>query len=180
MGSGVYVMARETPSGARDVDAALGPFETIRARQLIEGELAAVAARCIDAAALQGLEETVRAMEDEILHGTPPVRGDRLFHARVAEASRNSALVRVVTELFDERSNPLFERLGSHYEGEHSWVAAVAEHRAVIEAIAARDARRAREAMRAHLERSHDRFAADHAADAEPTVAAGPHPKEST
>jgi DNA-binding FadR family transcriptional regulator len=164
MGSGIYVTAREVAASARDVESALGPFEIIRARQLVEGELAAVAARCDDPAGVAAaLEEAVREMEQDIALGTMPIRGDRLFHSRIAEASDNSALVRVVTELFDERSNPLFERLGSHFEGEHSWLAAVTEHRAVIAAIAARDPERAREAMHEHLERSHDRFAADHA-----------------
>jgi DNA-binding FadR family transcriptional regulator len=65
-----------------------------------------------------------------------------------------------VTELFDERNNPLFERLGSHFEGVASWRAALAEHRAVVTAIAAKDPRRAKAAMHAHLEKSHDRFAA--------------------
>jgi GntR family transcriptional regulator, transcriptional repressor for pyruvate dehydrogenase complex len=163
MGSGIYVTAREAAPSARDVESALGPFEIIRARQLVEGELAAVAASCDGAGGVAlALEEAVREMEADIAQGRMPIRGDRLFHARIAEASDNSALVRVVTELFDERSNPLFERLGSHFEGEHSWLAAVNEHRSVIRAIAARDPDRAREAMHEHLERSHDRFAADH------------------
>jgi DNA-binding FadR family transcriptional regulator len=166
MGSGIYVTAREPASSSRDVDAALGPFEIIRARQLIEGELAAVAARRIDRAGIAGLEEAMQEMERDIERGTMPINGDRLFHTRIAEASANSALVRVVAELFDERSNPLFERLGSHFEGRHSWLAAVSEHRAVIEAIAAHDAARARRAMQRHLERSHDRFAADNAGEA--------------
>jgi DNA-binding FadR family transcriptional regulator len=165
MGSGIYVTAREAAPPSRDVQAALGPFEILRARHLVEGELAAVAAQRIDHAGVQGLEEALREMEADIAQGVMPIRGDRLFHARVAEASDNSALVRVVTELFDERGNPLFERLGRRYEGEPSWRAAVSEHRAVLEAIAARDPDRARAAMHRHLERSHDRFAADHAGD---------------
>jgi hypothetical protein len=35
---------------------------------------------------------------------------------RIAEASDNSVLVRIVAELFDERHNPLYEQLGSHFE----------------------------------------------------------------
>jgi GntR family transcriptional repressor for pyruvate dehydrogenase complex len=165
MGSGIYVTAREAAPASRDVQSALGPFEILRARHLVEGELAAVAARHIDAAGIAGLEEALREMDADIAQGVMPIRGDRMFHARVAEASDNSALVRVVTELFDERGNPLFERLGSRFEGVPSWRAAVNEHRKVLEAIAAHDPERARAAMHEHLERSHDRFAADHAGD---------------
>jgi len=89
-----------------------------------------------------------------------PIRGDRLFHVRVAEASENSALLRVVTDLYDQRNNPLFERLGRHFERVDTWRQAVAEHRLVVAAIAAQDATRARAAMHEHLQRSHDRFGA--------------------
>jgi GntR family transcriptional regulator, transcriptional repressor for pyruvate dehydrogenase complex len=160
MGSGIYVRAREPVPSARPLEAALGPFEIIRARQLIECELAAIAAVRMSAAALEGLGEAIGQMEEDIRRNVMPIRGDRLFHLRVAEASDNSALLRVVTELFDERNNPLFERLGRYFEGESSWHAAVEEHRAVIAAIAAQDPMRARLAMHAHLEKSHDRFAA--------------------
>ncbi len=64
------------------------------------------------------------------------------------------------TELFDERNNPLFEQLGRHFENARSWRQAVAEHRAVVRAVAAGDVAAARAAMRTHLGNSHDRFAA--------------------
>ena len=167
MGSGIVVLAREPAPSARSVDFALGPFEIIRARQLIEGELAALAAFRSGPATARGLREAVSLMVDDIGRGAMPVRGDRLFHQRIAEASENSALVRASTDLFDERDNPLYERLGLHFEGEHSWRNAVVEHRAVIAAIAAHDAQGARAAMHEHLQRSHDRLAAVMTAEAE-------------
>jgi GntR family transcriptional regulator, transcriptional repressor for pyruvate dehydrogenase complex len=89
-----------------------------------------------------------------------PTDGDRLFHTRIAEACDNSVLLRVVSGLFDERHNPLFEQLGSHFETARSWAAAIEEHRAVVDAIAHRSPQRAREAMARHLALSHDRFMA--------------------
>jgi DNA-binding GntR family transcriptional regulator len=68
--------------------------------------------------------------------------------------------VRVITDLWDERKNPVFEQLGRHFENARSWRLAVAEHRAVIRAVAAGDVAAARAAMRTHLGNSHDRFAA--------------------
>ena len=53
-----------------------------------------------------------------------------------------------------------FERLGRHFERVATWRQAVAEHRAVVQAIAAGDAAAARAAMHEHLQRSHDRFGA--------------------
>ena len=113
MGSGIYVIAPEPAPSAARVGAELSPFEIIRARQLIECELAALAAASKKPAAIaRGLRDAVALMEADIAREVMPIRGDRLFHVRVAEASENSALLRVVTELYDERNNPLFERLG--------------------------------------------------------------------
>ena len=160
MGSGIYVTALESLAPTRGAESALGPFDIIRARQLIESELAAVAARQKSSVSLKRLRAAVKLMEDDIAHGVMPFRGDRDFHVALAEASDNAALVRVVTELFDERNNPLFEQLGRHFENARSWRQAVAEHRAVLRAVAAGDVAGARAAMRCHLGNSHDRFAA--------------------
>jgi len=161
MGSGIYVTAQEPAARSRRrVDAALGPFDVIRARQLIESELAAQAARQKSAALVKRLRAALKLMEDDVANGAIPYRGDRDFHIALAEASDNAALVRVVTELFDERKNPLFEQLGRHFENARSWRHAVAEHRAVLRAVAAGDVAGARAAMRTHLGNSHDRFAA--------------------
>jgi DNA-binding FadR family transcriptional regulator len=161
MGSGIYVKARErAPSSPRSVDAALGPFDIIRARQLIEAELAAAAARTKSAAAVKRMRAALKHMEDDIAHGVMPTSGDREFHVAVAEASDNAALVRVVSELFDERNNPVFEQFGRHFENARSWRQALAEHRAVLRAVVAGDVAAARSAMRTHLGNSHDRYAA--------------------
>ena len=161
MGSGIYVVAPEPAPTAERVEGELSPFEIIRARQLIECELAALAAASRKTAAIvRGLREAVALMEADIARELMPIRGDRLFHVRVAEASENGALLRVVTELYDQRNNPLFERLGRHFERVDTWRQAVVEHRLVVGAIAAKDPARARAAMREHLQRSHDRFGA--------------------
>ena len=76
-------------------------------------------------------------------------------------------LLRVVSELFDERHNPLSAQLGSHFETPRSWAAAIAEHRAVLDAISRQSARGARAAMARHLTHSHDRFTANWPAEAD-------------
>lgn len=160
MGSGIYVLSPVPARRARSIESELGPFEIIKARQLIESELAALAAGNRPAAALKRMRAAVKSMEEEIAAGTMPILGDRAFHVALAEASDNAALVRVVTGLWDERKKPVFEQLGRHFENAASWRKAVAEHRAVIRAVAAGDADGARDAMRRHLDNSHDRLAA--------------------
>ena len=164
MGSGIYVRTADSRA-ARPVSAE-GPLEIIRARQLIESELAAHAARHMKKAQIAGLREAIVVMERQVADGQMPTRGDRLFHTRIAAASDNSVLLRVVGELWDERGNPLFTQLGSHFETASSWNLAIVEHRAVVDAIALGKADAAREAMSTHLARSHDRFTASWTADA--------------
>jgi GntR family transcriptional regulator, transcriptional repressor for pyruvate dehydrogenase complex len=162
MGSGVYVTALESAArgAANALGPLIGPFDIIRARALIEAELAAIAARACTPALMKKMRAGVKTMEEDIARGVMPTRGDREFHLALAEASDNAALVRVVTELFDERNNPLFEQLGRHFENAKSWRAAVAEHRAVMRAVANGEVAAARRAMQTHLQNSHDRFAA--------------------
>ncbi|WP_088286831.1 FadR/GntR family transcriptional regulator [Ideonella sp. A 288] len=159
-GSGIHVVAREPAASAQRLEPnAFGPFEIIRARQVVEGELAALAADVASRAQVAGLREAIALMEDDIAAGAMPTRGDRLFHVRLAEAAGNGPLVRTVTELYDERNNPLFEQMGHHFESEKSWRKAIAEHRSVVAAVAAHKPDAARRAMHLHLERSQARFA---------------------
>ncbi|MDF3832358.1 FadR/GntR family transcriptional regulator [Cupriavidus basilensis] len=156
MGSGIYACPPERARAASVM--APPPLDVIRARQTIEGEMAANAARHATPALLAALAEAIAMMEAEAGAGQIPVRGDRLFHLRITEVSGNAVLQRLVAELFDERHNPLFARFGSHFENETSWHAAIAEHRAVVAAIASGSPEAAREAMCRHLEASHGRF----------------------
>jgi GntR family transcriptional repressor for pyruvate dehydrogenase complex len=158
MGSGVYVLATEAAQALQVRGE--GPLETIRARQLIESELAAHAATHMKKTQIAGLRDALALMRREMGSGHAPTRGDRLFHVRIAEASDNSVLVRILGSLFDERENPLAEQLGHHFESPSSWGQAMLEHEAVIEAIASRSAEAARRAMDTHLSNSHDRFTA--------------------
>lgn len=159
MGSGIYVRAPRPGAAARPATGE-GPLETLRARTLIESELAALAAERMTPSQLRGLRATLSRMARDAAAGRVPNGGDRDFHLRIAEAADNSVLLRLVTELFDERHSPLFRQLGSHFETDETWAAAVAEHEAVVEAIAAGSAARARSAMRRHLSNSHRRFTA--------------------
>lgn len=159
VGSGIHVLARDPAPSAAPVDAPFGPFEVIRARQVLEGELAALAARQMTGEQLAGLRQALAVMADDVAQGRSPSRGDRQFHLSIAEAADNGPLLRTVAELYDERNTPLFEQLGHHYETGPTWRLALAEHQAVADAIAAADADGARRAMHSHLQQSHDRLA---------------------
>jgi len=160
IGSGIYVQApheHRAASGANE--AAAGPFELLRARYVIEAECAALAAKSARKSQVQAIADALDQMEREIeASDEQPLGGDRDFHMRIAEATGNGALVAVVKMLWDERTGPLYKQLEHHYDSPSLWGNAMAEHRAVYKAIAAKDASAARAAMQRHLNQAYKRF----------------------
>jgi len=160
IGSGIYVQ-RAAARGDDDVSAIhaeAGPFELLRARHVIESECAALAAKSAKKAQIAAIEDAVAAMQKEFDAHTQPLAGDQLFHIRIAEATGNGALVAVVKMLWEERTGPLYKQLEHHYDSPALWIAAMAEHRAIVAAIAAHDAAGARSAMQRHLTQAYKRF----------------------
>jgi len=159
MGSGIYVCEPPAqPAAGFDLSAEEGPLELIQARALLEGEVAATAARLGKKRHFDAIAEAIDQMEVDALAGIRPIEADRLFHVRVAEATGNSVLVGVVRRMFDLRLGPLFDQLHSHFDTPDVWAQAVAEHREVLEALRARDPERARAAMRHHMDIAYRRL----------------------
>ena len=158
IGSGIYARQPDSSIAAPALTHEEGPLELIRARAVIEPEIAAQAAHSIKRAQLDGLEKSIVLMEQDAAAGRIPTAGDRQFHVKIAEAAGNGVLVSMVGQLFDGRSNPLFTKLAFYFENPKSWAAAISEHRVVLGALAARDADATRDAMRIHMQMSHKRF----------------------
>jgi DNA-binding FadR family transcriptional regulator len=161
IGSGIYARGPWAEGGGEGppaVHAEAGPFELLRARHAIEGECAALAARSAKKAQLAAIRDALAVMQREFDDDRQPLAGDELFHVRIAEATGNGALVAVVKRLWDERTGPLYKQLEHHYDSPALWTAAMAEHRAVLKAIAARNPSGARTAMHRHLNQAFKRF----------------------
>ncbi len=157
VGSGIYVraMAANTPPASQGNDE--GPFELLRAREFIEGAIAAEAAVQAGPDDIEKLDKVLARMKTsnpaESMIGV-----DREFHTSVAGILGNAVLVRFIGEMFDQRFNPYFERLSSYFENRQSWQAAIDEHVVVRNAIAAHDPAGAKAAMQEHLRLSQQRF----------------------
>ncbi|MCA1323170.1 FadR/GntR family transcriptional regulator [Herbaspirillum sp. alder98] len=162
MGSGIYVRRPSTlVEGEIDLSTEEGPLELIRAREMIEGEVAHAAAQHASDAQITAIDDAFQAMIADTAAGINPLQADRLFHIRVAEATGNSVLVGLVTQLFDARLGPLFKRLHSHFDSKVVWLEAIDEHAQVMQALRARDPAAAREAMRRHMDISFKRYSAN-------------------
>lgn len=160
IGSGVYVLDRSKRAPVPVDITDWGPLELIRARRVVEGETAALAAahgKRIDRDAMARAIDEMKALASR---GVVPLEADRAFHVAIVQASGNAVLIETVQGFLDSRLGPLFKRLGGYFETDKSWRSAIAEHEAIYAAIAARNPEAARAAMHEHMDKSHQRFSA--------------------
>ncbi|HEX5528404.1 MAG TPA: FCD domain-containing protein, partial [Methylomirabilota bacterium] len=125
----------------RDLFAVRGALEALAVRQAAEN---------LDAAARAGLEATMAEMERSAGAGLIEQysRAAIDFHDRTLAAARNQALSRLLENVY---AQILVLRLRSLYLPERV-ESSVAEHRALFEAVMARDAERGERLARAHAD----------------------------
>ena len=176
-GSGVYVQehpvvptarsrAGTRSAGAIVADAAgaeaseWGPLELLRARRVLEGEIAGMAAQLARRKDIAAIARALASMEGDAARGVLPLQGDREFHSAIVQACGNSVLIDTVQRFWDARRGPMYERMVEHFETPRSWQFAIQEHHRILDAIRAHDSEAARAAMHEHMDRSHARFSA--------------------
>ena len=152
IGSGIYVKAQLPATNASPPLADPGPFEILAARAFIEPEMAALAARNATASDIARISETLDMMTAEIRETNSGLDADTLFHIRIAEATGNSAFAAVVKTLWDFRKGALYRKMDNYFDPPTRHMAAVKEHRRVVQAIKRGDTEAAREAMTQHLD----------------------------
>ena len=157
VGSGIYVLPAPVSHPIVELPLA-GPFDILAARALFEGAIAEQVASLAKPADITAIDATLAGMESVSEAGVACVAADRAFHLAIAAVLGNDAVSKVVSALFDQRINPYFARLASYFETASSWRAAVAEHSAIRDRLAAADPAGARLAMQTHLQRSRERF----------------------
>ncbi len=153
VGGGWFV--RRAPDASLDVAAVQGrpPSDILHARVLVECAVVEQVARQCDEDDLDALRRAVEAFEAEVERGEYHGDADRLFHLTLARASGNTVFADLVGYLWDLQNGQFFQRVeGMSGTARPRMERYAAEHRAMFEAVATRDASRAREAMRRHLE----------------------------
>jgi DNA-binding FadR family transcriptional regulator len=160
MGSGIYVLPPVKSKKQRIAPEEWGPLELMRARELVEGEVAAQAAKHARRTDIECMVQAIEQMRLAAKEGVVPRDGDEAFHVAIASACRNEVLFDTVNQYWRARHAPLFARLGDYFENPRSWRAAVAEHEAVLDAIRDKDSAAARTAMQQHLKKAFNRYSA--------------------
>lgn len=145
-GSGVYVLKLVTQQGLQEK---VNAFEVTQARALIEGEVAAIAATTITKDELARLHQTLVDMENN----DSIAAADKEFHQIIANATRNSAMILSVENLWKLRSSTpeIIKDYDSVCSKDNSKT--LNEHKAIYQALKSGDAAQARSAMHSHFNR---------------------------
>ena len=155
-GSGIHVISQVSAQAAVNAASPVlefsqcGPFELLQARQLIEShvaEFAATQATKEDILKLMEIQRNAR-QEDRFRDS----QWDLKFHMQVAASTHNSAMVIIVERMWSQRlHNPYWLKLHEHIDNRSidSWCD---EHDKILQALAHRDPKAARQAMWQHLE----------------------------
>ena len=153
IGSGIYVRGLPAVTKAAYVPAGPGPFELLRARRLIEGEIASQAAELRKDSDIDRIYSVLAEMRDNCDDKRANEISDLQFHQRIAEATGNVVLVHVITALWDQLRGPIWSRLEEHFHTPVLRQASLADHQKVFSAIVARDPEAAKAAMHEHIDR---------------------------
>lgn len=151
-GSGVYVT--DNKNGSRSsLDLDVGPFELTEARMLIEGEAASLAASLITDEQLSELGSLIKQMVAENDSNIAGEAADKEFHMVIARATRNSALVAIIDDLWSLRDRSALTSRMYDTVRMTGVKPSIEEHWAIHRALEKRNPAAARAAMRTHLSR---------------------------
>lgn len=145
--------ARRASEGPAESFDTFSPSELIQARLALEPHIAELV---VSSATQRDLERIRRVLKlQEHPENRTGFEGlDEMFHLTIARATHNALLVATTQLIAKARQGLEWRKLkravALRYGGPRTGV--IAEHRAIVEAIARRDAVGARDAMRAHLE----------------------------
>lgn len=137
-------------------------LDIMELRIAVETEAAALAAERRSAHARRRVESALAAVDNALSRGDPGVEADIQLHRAIAEATGNGFFVdfmRYLGQFIIPRQSVRLRHTTP--EAQSAYLAQVQrEHRRVVEAISRRDSTAAREAMRAHLASSLERYRA--------------------
>jgi GntR family transcriptional repressor for pyruvate dehydrogenase complex len=129
------------------------PLSLIEARQIIEPEVARLAAQRAKAADIQKLERLVGEMKGIVTRDATWLQVEQEFHSSIAKATQNPVIMRLVPVILEAIVKTL--RYAPRTSEDHRQ--AFREHSKILSVIRARSPEKAYQAMRQHLEASYRR-----------------------
>lgn len=161
-GHGVFVCHKTPEAGGTEALGSAGVEELLQARELIEGETARLAAANANPDQLSRLVRLMDALDESTKQNTGSfMELDEQFHHLIAEMADNFVFIEFIDTLWNKRYDELFTQFNSHYGSRDLSQAMNLDHRAICNAILARDPQAAKAAMQAHIRHVHASFFAD-------------------
>lgn len=155
-GSGIYLLSNSS-SVARAIVDDIGPFELLQARQLLESSIAGFAAVSVTKNDILRMREALDMERKGIEENNNDYSSDELFHRLIAEATQNSVLVDMVSELWVKRDQSLmWARLHERIFDTNYRKKWLKDHQDILSALQLKDADGARKAMWVHLDNVRD------------------------
>ncbi|MBU2867675.1 FadR/GntR family transcriptional regulator [Pacificibacter marinus] len=153
-GAGAFV-TRTLPDAQIETSGLPGYFELVEARFVIEPEIASIAAALITPAEIAQLERCVEGMCAATASLDQIEAFDSEFHLTVARSTGNTVFVSVVKDFWRVRQRyPEWTRLNNRQSPDDIARFSRDEHMAIVNALAAHDAKAARAAMALHCRNS--------------------------
>lgn len=161
-GSGVFVSApalhQPLQFDVAVLESVSAVVQVVEVRRVLEGEIAALAAERATRAQVAGMRRALAAIDAATAAGEDGVAEDLAFHRAIGQATGNPQFGRVIGFLEQYLREAMRITRGNEARRLDFMQAVRLEHRAIVEAIAARDVRAARRAATTHLTHSQRRL----------------------
>jgi len=154
--SGVYVM--RIPSDSDDAEEAffrsdVGPFEMLQARQLLESNIAAFAAKMATKADIENLRRIIEQEQRAIAADDNSQDNNKMFHLVLAGATQNQMLLATVESIWHHMdSSPLWQQFNGHIASRAYRLKWLGDRQTILAALRRRDVMGAWQEMFQHLE----------------------------
>ncbi len=151
-GSGIYVINTSSMGGA-SLASQIGPFEHLQARQIMESNIAKLAAVQITKNDVLQIQEILTTEKNNLNQSKIDDSGDEQFHLALAQATQNSAFVEMVQNFWKWRDySPMWKKLNAYtYNIDHrkKWLV---DHQKIFDAVYQKKPSEAHDAMWQHIE----------------------------
>jgi DNA-binding FadR family transcriptional regulator len=155
-GGGIFVLRRPRRGAAlpwaRRGDPGPGPREQLRARRLVEPEIAAEAARAASPEQIEALDQAARAIAATAAAGLPFAEEAVEWHIALAEAAGVAPLAELMPRLLDSTQHAMWRTIRAKSETDEQCAARTGMRERLVAALRARDPEAARRVMREHLD----------------------------
>ena len=159
VGSGTFVTFRPE-AGEDDVAEVTSPIELVEVRIAVEPHMVRLATLHATLRDLDRIAEALDALEAEGLSAEGFTHHDRTFHQAIADATRNPLMVSLYRQINHVRGHRQWNAMKDKVLTVESMAAYNREHRALYDALRARDADLAVEIVLRHLDAARQQLSA--------------------